>query len=60
MPFQKDARHGRELVAQVTAVARRTSSVDDTQNEIEYELFVIDLANHEVKRDDAKINVRQR
>jgi DNA-binding response OmpR family regulator len=58
MPFRKDARHGRELVAQITAMARRTSSVDDTQNEIEYEPFVIDLVNHEVKRDDAKIDVR--
>jgi DNA-binding response OmpR family regulator len=58
MPFRKDARHGRELVAQITAMARRTSSVDDTQNEIEYEPFAIDLGNHEVKRDDAKIDAR--
>ncbi|MDA0822731.1 MAG: response regulator transcription factor [Proteobacteria bacterium] len=55
----KPAKH-RELVARISAVARRASNVDDTQNEIEYEPFAIDLANHAVKRDGTRIEVTQK
>ncbi|MFT4560387.1 MAG: two-component system response regulator RegX3 [Gammaproteobacteria bacterium] len=55
----KPAKH-RELVARITAVARRASSVDDTQNEIEYDPFAVDLANHEVKRDGTRVEVTQK
>ena len=55
----KPAKH-RELVARITAVARRASSVDETQNEIEYDPFAIDLGNHEVKRDGTRVEVTQK
>ncbi len=55
----KPAKH-RELVARITAVARRASAVDETQNEIEYEPFSIDLGNHEVKRDGTRVEVTQK
>ena len=55
----KPAKH-RELVARITAVARRASAIDETQNEIEYEPFAIDLGNHEVKRDGTRVEVTQK
>ena len=50
----------RELVARITAVARRSSPIDESQTTIEYEPFAIDLANHEVKRDGERIEVTQK
>jgi DNA-binding response OmpR family regulator len=55
----KPAKH-RELVARITSVARRASAVDETQNALEYEPFAIDLGNHEVKRDGARVEVTQK
>ena len=50
----------RELVARITAVARRSSPIDESQTTIEYEPFAIDLGNHEVKRDGERIEVTQK
>ena len=50
----------RELVARIAAVARRASAVEETQSEIEYEPFAIDLNNHEVKRDGTRVEVTQK
>jgi|TARA_R110002096_G_scaffold98584_5_gene219221 DNA-binding response OmpR family regulator len=50
----------RELVARISAVARRASPVDESQNELEYEPFSIDLGNHEVKRDGTRVEVTQK
>ena len=50
----------RELVARIAAVARRSSSVDETQTLIEYDPFQIDLGNHEVKRDGTRVDVTQK
>ncbi len=50
----------RELVARISAVASRASPVDESQNEIEYEPFAIDLGNHEVKRDGTRVDVTQK
>ena len=55
----KPAKH-RELVARITAAARHASAVDETQNSLEYESFAIDLGNHEVKRDGARVEVTQK
>ena len=55
----KPAKH-RELVARITAVARRASAVDETQHALEYEPFAIDLGNHEMKRDGARVEVTQK
>jgi DNA-binding response OmpR family regulator len=39
---------------------RRASPVDESQNELEYEPFSIDLGNHEVKRDGTRVEVTQK
>lgn len=50
----------RELVARISAVARRVSPVDEAQTAIDFEPFHIDLANHEVRKDGQRIDVTQK
>lgn len=50
----------RELNARIAAVARRASTVDEAQSEIEFEPFQIDLGNHEIKRNGQRIEVTQK
>lgn len=50
----------RELIARITAVARRVAGVDDAQTTIDFDPFHIDLGNHEVKREGARIDVTQK
>ena len=50
----------RELNARISAVARRASTIDEAQNELEFEPFYIDLNNHEIKRDGERVEVTQK
>ncbi len=50
----------RELNARIAAVARRASTVDENQAEIEFEPYLIDLGNHDIKRDGERIDVTQK
>ncbi len=50
----------RELLARITAVARRVATVDDSLSIIDFEPFHIDLANHEIKKSSLRIEVTQK
>ena len=50
----------RELVARLSAVVRRANTVDDAQTRIEQDPFLIDLGNHQIQRDGARIEVTQK
>ena len=50
----------RELLARISAVARRAATVDEAQTFIQFEPFHIDLANHEIKKDGKRIEVTQK
>lgn len=50
----------RELNARIAAVARRTSTIDENQVELEFEPYQIDLGNHEIKRAGERIEVTQK
>ena len=50
----------RELLARITAVARRVASVDESLTVFEFEPFQVDLANHEIKKDGQRIEFTQK
>lgn len=50
----------RELIARINAAVRRATPADDGQSIIENEPFLIDLGNHQIQRDGAKIEVTQK
>jgi two-component system response regulator RegX3 len=50
----------REFLARLTAVVRRATPVEEGQETIEYEPFLIDLANHQIQRDGEKVEVTQK
>jgi DNA-binding response OmpR family regulator len=50
----------RELVARITAVARRVAPVDEAHSVIDFEPFHIDLTNHEVRKAGQRIDVTQK
>ncbi|MGE0484757.1 MAG: response regulator transcription factor [Gammaproteobacteria bacterium] len=50
----------REFLARLTAVVRRATPVEDGQETIEYDPFLIDLTNHQIQRDGEKVEVTQK
>ncbi len=50
----------RELVARISAVARRVAPVDEALSVIDFEPFHVDLANHEVRKAGQRIDVTQK
>ncbi len=50
----------RELLARLSAVARRAAAVDEGQVTLEFEPFAIDLTNHEVRKDGHRVDVTQK
>lgn len=50
----------RELLARITAVARRVTPAEEGQTNIDFDPFHIDLNNHEVKKHGHRIEVTQK
>lgn len=50
----------RELLARITAVARRASAVDEAATQVAMPPYLIDLANHAVYREGVRVEVTQK